>query len=76
MGAREGIGKERKTAETGGDLYRGQLGCYFMNKYKEIWKARKVRLSDELWYELMKQAKLQGISTAEFIRNIIRKELE
>ena len=47
-----------------------------MSKYKEIWKARKVRLSDELWYELMKQAKLQGISTAEFIRNIIRKELE
>jgi len=39
------------------------------------WKARIIRMPDELWYECMKQAKLQGLSTAEFIRNLIKKEI-
>jgi|ADurb_Gly_01_Slu_FD_contig_41_618436_length_295_multi_4_in_0_out_0_1 hypothetical protein len=41
---------------------------------KEKWKARIIRMSDELWFECMKQAKLLGISTSEYIRNILKNE--
>jgi len=42
---------------------------------KEKWKARIVRMPDELWFECMKQAKLLGISTSEFIRQVLSEQI-
>lgn len=42
---------------------------------KKDWKARTIRMSDELWFEAMKQAKIHGTSTAEFVRRMMEIEL-
>jgi len=45
-------------------------------KYKEQWKPRMIRMSDELWQGVMEQAKLQDICAAEFVRLLLQKELD
>ena len=38
---------------------------------KKDWKARTIRMSDELWFECMKQAKIRGLNTSEWIRKTL-----
>ena len=45
-------------------------------KYKEQWKPRMIRMPDELWQEVVEQAKLQDICAAEFVRLLLQKELD
>ena len=42
---------------------------------KEIWKKRTIRMSSELWWEIMKLSKETKKSKAEVIRDILREKL-
>jgi len=46
-----------------------------INKYKEIWRGRIVRMSDQLWDEVKTQANLAGVCAAEFVRLVLAEEL-
>ena len=43
---------------------------------KEKWKNRPIRMPDELWFKIMIEAGKKKMDIAEFIRQIIRKELD
>jgi hypothetical protein len=44
--------------------------------YKQVWKQRPIRMSDELWIELKKLAAQKKIPMSELVRQIIIKHLE
>jgi len=43
---------------------------------KEKWKNRPIRMPDELWFEIMQEAGRRKLDIAEFVRQVLKKEIE